>query len=262
MSQIYVMTIPQSEMSKRELLHYLRFRSDRWQFGIEKGGNTGYRHYQVRYETSNGDLGTERLYWTGIACELELSNGWSTYELKDGHFYTSNDDEMGKYRFRPLRKFQIRLHRYLTTRDDRAIGIVVDHVGSNGKTHWARWEELNGNAVYIEGSGSDENITRDVFDISEDRRIKAIIIDCTRSDNLNSKQFWAGLERLKNGHLCDRRYGYRSKWIAPPSIIVLANNDPEWKCLSDDRWHKFFIKPEGMYEYTKGEKVRVTSLLS
>lgn len=260
MTQIYVMTIPQSEMSKRELLHYLRHRSKRWQFGRETGRNTGYRHYQVRYESANDNLGTERLYWTGIACELELSNGWSNYELKDGDFYTSEDVYLGKYRFRPLRPFQNRLHRYLTTRDDRAIGIVVDHVGGNGKTYWARWENLNGNAVYIEGSGTDENITRDVFDISETQRIKAIIIDCTRSDKLDDKGFWAGIERLKNGYLCDRRYGYRSKWITPPTIVVLANNDPEWKCLSDDRWHRFFLKNKYMYEYTPTGEKRVTSL--
>lgn len=255
MSQIYVMTIPQSEMSKRELLHYLRFRSDRWQFGLETGRNTGYRHYQVRYETSNGDLGRERLYWTGISCELELSNGWSTYELKDGHFYTSEDVHLGKYRFRPLRNFQIRLHRYIATRNDRTIGVVVDHAGGKGKTYWARSEDLNGNAVYIQGSGTDENITRDLYDISEDRRIKAVIIDCTRSDKLNDKDFWAGIERIKNGHLCDRRYGYRSKWIEPPAVIVLANHDPDWTTLSQDRWNKFFIKDDKMLEYKDGKKV-------
>lgn len=262
MTQIYVMTIPQSEMSKRELLHYLRHRSKRWQFGIETGRNTGYRHYQVRYESANSNLGTERLYWTGISCELELSNGWSNYELKDGHFYTSEDVYLGKFRFRPLRPFQNRLLRFLSTNTNRTIGIVVDHVGGQGKTHFARWCELNGKAIYIEGSGTDEDVSRDVYDISEQQYVRAIIIDCTRSTNLSNHRFWAGIEQLKNGHLSDRRYGYRSRWIHPPSILILANRDPDWKALSEDRWYKFFLKDGKMYEYTGGKKVRVTSLLS
>lgn len=252
--QTYVMTIPQSEMTKRELLHYLRHRSKRWQFGLETGRNTGYRHYQVRYESSNDNIGTERLYWSGIACELELSNGWSNYELKDGHFYTSDDDELGKYRFRKLRPFQTRLLKYISTRADRSIGVVVDHQGGQGKTHFARWCELNGRAVYIEGSGTDEQITRDLYDISETTRITAVIIDCTRSGELDKRQFWAGIEQVKNGHLADRRYGYRSKWIPPPSVLILTNSDPDWNTLSKDRWHKFFIKDGKMAEYNQGEK--------
>lgn len=265
MTQIYVMTIPQSEMSKRELILYLRHRSKRWQFGRETGRNTGYRHYQVRYESSNDNLGTERLYWAGISCELELSNGWSNYELKDGDFYTSEDVYLGKYRFRPLRPFQNRLLRYISTNSDRSIGVVVDHCGGQGKTHFARWCELNGKAVYIEGSGTDEQITRDLFDICENTRIHAVIIDCTRSGNLDKREFWSGIEQIKNGHLADRRYGYRSRWIPPPAVLILSNREPEWSYLSGDRWHKFFLKEGNMYEYytREGEKVkRVTSLLS
>lgn len=256
------MTIPQSEMSKRELLHYLRHRSKRWQFGRETGRNTGYRHYQVRYESSNDDIGRERLYWIGIACELEPSNGWSNYELKDGDFYTSDDADLGKYRFGKLRKFQTRLLEYLESRNDRSVGIVVDHVGSKGKTHFARWCSLNHKAVYLHGSGTDNQVARDLYDISEQEYIKAIIIDCTRSENsLSDNEFWNGIEQIKNGHLCDRRYGYREKWIRPPAVLVLSNHDPNWKCLSEDRWHKFFIKEDAMYEYYQGKK-KVTSLLS
>lgn len=257
--QTYVMTIPQSEMTKRELLHYLRHRSKRWQFGLETGRNTGYKHYQVRYESSNDNIGTERLYWTGIACELELSNGWSNYELKDGHFYTSDDTELGKYRFRKLRPFQTRLLKYLSANSDRTIGTVVDHKGGHGKTFFARWCSLNGKAVYVEGSGTDEQVTRDLYDISETIHIKAVIIDCTRCGSLMDYKFWAGIEQIKNGHLADRRYGYRDRWIQPPAVLVLCNHDPDWKCLSDDRWHKFFIKGDKMYEYHQ-EKKWVTNL--
>lgn len=245
----YVMTIPTTELTKRELLFRLRNRSHgkRWQFGIEVGTRSGYEHYQVRYECSNDDYSRERNYWTGIACELQEAGGWSEYECKDGNFYSYVDDYMGEYRFRKLKAVQLHIRAHGRKQTDRNITIVCDKIGGTiGKTFFARWSCLNGEAEYIDGTNTN-TIGRNVYDIVETKgfaRRYTFIIDVTRSERFTSGM-WAGIETIKNGFVSDDRYAFRSGWIYPPRIFVLANHEPDWEKLSKDRWDKIFVKLEG-----------------
>lgn len=243
-----MMTIPTKELSKHELLFRLRRRAKRWQFGIEMGTNTGYEHYQIRYECSNGDFAHERRFWAGIKCELQQAGGWSEYECKDGDFYTSLDDSMGKYRFSKLKDIQLLFNSHGRKQGNRKITLIVDKCGGIGKTFWARWSELNGKATYIDGTDT-KNVLRDIYDILEQRRDKesgknrryTFFIDLCRADELDNELF-ARLETLKNGYVCDGRYNYRRIWINPPIIYVLANKEPDdWNALSKDRWDKIFV---------------------
>lgn len=242
MTQIWIMTIPIWELNKRELLFRLRRRAKRWQFGIEVGSHSGYEHYQVRYECSNGDISRERGYWGDISCELQQGGGWSEYERKDGNFYTSDDVRMGKYRFRELKELQLYILSLGRLEGERGITLIVDKIGGIGKTFLGRWADLNGYGTYIDGSTDIETINRDIYDISETRQINRLFIDLTRNTKFTGN-LWSGIESIKNGYLVDRRYGYRSKWICPPEIYIFANHEPaSWDGLSDDRWQRLFIE--------------------
>lgn len=260
MSKIWIMTLPQSEMSKRVLIRLLRIRAKRWQFGIETGHNTGYEHYQIRYECSNGDFTRERAFWTGYRCELQEGGGWSNYELKSGYFYTSVDDTLGKYRFSRLRELQHCILSHGRKQGDRKITAVIDKCGGTGKTFLARWMCLNGRGTYIDGTGDSNGIVAGVYDISEEMEIECLVIDLTRNTNANRTQLWAAIETIKNGYLKDSRYRHREKWIRPPKILVFTNNEPKWERLSSDRWDKIFLKEKEdkiiMYDYpiVNGEK--------
>lgn len=239
--KIWVLTIPASEVTKRVLLRILRLRTKRWQFGFEVGHHTGYEHYHVRYECSNNDYAREREIWRGIKCELQEGGGWSSYELKDGNFYTSMDDSLGRYRFGRLENLQHCILTHGRKQSDRRITCVCDKHGSTGKTFLARWMCLNGKGTYIDGSGRACDIIADVYDISESRCLGAVFIDLTRNANQNRSDLWSSIEQIKNGYLKDSRYQHREKWISPPEIYVFCNREPKWENLSADRWDKIFL---------------------
>lgn len=242
----WMMTIPLKELTKRELLFRIRRRAKRWQFGVEVGAHTGYEHYQIRYECSNGDPKVERAYWGDIRCELSEAGGWSNYECKDGNYYQSMDDTMGKYRFGKLKNLQSHLKATFRKHsgNDRQIIWVIDNVGGSGKTHLGRSMELNGSALYI--IGGDGNLVQDVYDIEESsnfdgqRRQRTIIIDYDREGGI-PKGAYQQLERIKNGKLQDRRYHNRDAWILPPVVVVFTNQYPNYEELSEDRWYRIFI---------------------
>lgn len=243
--KIWIMTIPTEEISKRELLFRLRRRAKRWQFGIEVGTHSGYEHYQVRYECSNGDYETERTFWQGIACELQEGGGWSDYECKDGNFYTSMDDCMGKYRFRGLKDFQLLIDAHARASGDRKIVAVCDHVGGTGKTFYARWKCLNGQGIYIDAQGTADRIIASVYDRARDNEQRTVIVDITRNSNQNRTDLWGAIETIKNGYLADSRYSHRDRWIPPPKLVVLCNREPKWENLSMDRWDRIFVNKSG-----------------
>lgn len=208
------------------------------------GSNSGYEHYQVRYECSNDDYDIERNFWIGIKLELQEAGGWSEYELKDGRFWSWLDDDLGKYRFGKLQELQLCILAHGRTQRDRSITAVVDHCGNTGKTWIGRSCWLNGTGSYIDGSGRASDIIADMYDITESRRVEQVFIDLTRNTDQNRSDLWAAIEQIKNGYLKDRRFHYREKWIKPPIVYVFTNNEPKWSTLSIDRWDKIFLKEE------------------
>lgn len=239
----YVATIPMSEMKRHDLLRLLRLRTrgKRWQFGEEIGHTTGYQHYQVRYESSENDYGRERAFWTGYNIELQETDGWSDYELKSGNFFTWEDDQIGKYRFRSLRELQYCILAHGRRQGDRTICAVVDKHGGIGKTFLARWMCLNGKGNYIDGGGRASDIVAGVYDLSVHQQITRVFVDLTRNQNQNRSDLWNAIEQVKNGYLKDERYTHREKWILPPEVFVFTNKEPNWENLSHDRWDKIFF---------------------
>lgn len=228
------------------------------------GTNSGYEHYQIRYECSNDDYSRERNFWTGIACELQEAGGWSEYERKDGNFYSYVDDYLGKYRFGKLKAIQLHIRAHGRKQTDRTITIVCDKIGGTiGKTFLARWSCLNGEGYYIDGTDT-SNINRIVYDYIESltyRKGITLFIDLTRSDKLDSSLF-RGIETIKNGYVADGRYSHRYAWISPPTVYVFTNHEPNWEKLSKDRWDKIFVKEkEGriqLWDRDKNGKARTT----
>lgn len=208
------------------------------------GSNSGYQHYQCRYEASNGDYETERRWWAGIKLELQEAGGWSQYELKSGNFYSYLDDDLGKYRFRKLKAIQHCILAKGSATDDRQLVIVVDKLGGvAGKTYLARWCSLNGKGIYIDGTDP-KGINRNMYDIVQHigrREEYQFHIDLTRNDKMDAGLF-KQIETVKNGYLSDGRYQFVYQWIVPPKIWVYTNHEPEWDKLSKDRWVKMYIK--------------------
>lgn len=58
------------------------------------------------------------------------------------------------------------------------------------------------------------------------------------------REFYAGIETLKNGYVFETRYKGQLKMINSPAIWIFTNVEPKVKRLSMDRWKLWEIDPE------------------
>lgn len=56
-----------------------------------------------------------------------------------------------------------------------------------------------------------------------------------------TSEFFAGIESIKNGYVCDTRYSFKEKWFDCPNIWVFTNYIPDRSYLSCDRWRYWEI---------------------
>lgn len=117
--------------------------------------------------------------------------------------------------------------------DDRTIRWIYDPVGSNGKSKWGKWMAANHDALMLNYSSA-ENLRFVVFK-EETRRI--YILDATRASpkSLHKSEFYSALENIKNGMVMTGKYEGGAKLFEPPHVIVLSNEEPDWKLWSKDR---------------------------
>lgn len=57
------------------------------------------------------------------------------------------------------------------------------------------------------------------------------------------RQFYTGLECLKNGFLYDKRYAGKKRRINRPTIMIFANTLPLFNLMAPDRWTCWYITP-------------------
>jgi hypothetical protein len=118
--------------------------------------------------------------------------------------------------------------------DDRAIKLVYDQIGNNGKSIFAEYLEYHGKAFEMPPFRLMEDIMACAMGIKPQ---KVYLIDMPRGmkkDKLG--EFYSGLESLKNGVCYDKRYAFRKRRFDRPQIIVFTNTLPEMSFMSADRW--------------------------
>lgn len=110
----------------------------------------------------------------------------------------------------------------------RKIYIVVDPVGGNGKTTFAKFlmSEFPGLVQYVSGAKA-----TDIF--HSIGHPKVVIFDFPRaSDDFRP---WASVEKIKDGIFFSSKYDSRSRYIETPHVIVFTNSMIEAGKLSKDR---------------------------
>lgn len=132
----------------------------------------------------------------------------------------------------PLRQWQQDLNAILRkTPDPRKIMFVVDRIGNQGKSWFARYFcDLHDNAqIIIPGKKADM-----AYVARED--VKTFFFDTPRSKQGEFIQY-DFLEELKNGYFFSPKYESRIKKLATPHIVVCMNEYPDMEKLSADRYH-------------------------
>lgn len=116
---------------------------------------------------------------------------------------------------------------------DRAIHWIYDKAGNSGKTKWSKYMAYHHGAGVLQYSKTSDLIN---FVFKSDASI--FIFDLTRAKpvDIGGGDLYAALEAIKNGMVFNSKYETGSKLFDPPHVIVFANNKPEQKNLSTDRW--------------------------
>lgn len=223
--------------TRRKWEHFFEYYDiHKWIIARETGKG-GYRHWQVRFQTSqfDNDEGWEELKeWFKKGHFEKASDTWD-YETKDGNYLTSEDNEQKLIqRYGPLLPHQTEVLGLLDQSGDRGIVLWLDPHGRSGKS-WlcgALFERRIGMYCppYL---GTVKEIVQ--FVASGYRGERYIVIDLPRDIKWNSS-LYAGVEAIKDGLVADGRYSARTRNIRGVKVLVLANTRPKLDRLSTDRW--------------------------
>lgn len=126
-----------------------------------------------------------------------------------------------------IRGWQIIAWSELLFQTDREILWVVDKVGCMGKTEFANWLVAAHGAIILEG-GKKKDMAY-VYDYEP-----YVVFDIVRQ----GREFvsYATIESIKNGRIFSGKYHSKLKKFPPPKVLVLANFEPDYNALSEDRW--------------------------
>jgi len=228
-----------------------------WCFQLERGENTEREHYQgiislkVKRDkktclsvmhplpeyfepVANASIkgGSEEFYVTKE--ETRVDGPWSDKEKEI--FVPRQYDGI----LENLRPFQTVIWNSVPNRDYRTINVIIDHVGHNGKSSFARLMQIYGKGYVIPPLNCFKEVSQMVCNILMDhdnRDPGCFIFDIPRGlkqDDLRS--MYAGIEQIKNGIVFDTRYHYKTYDFHSPAIWVFTNTKPLMSLLSLDRW--------------------------
>nr|WAE42982.1 MAG: replication associated protein [Cressdnaviricota sp.] len=130
---------------------------------------------------------------------------------------------------------------FITTprQEHRFINVVVDPVGGAGKSYLTKYAIIHRLGIYIPPLKDFKEVVQFAINMVEAYPdcTKIFMIDIPRAikgDDL--KLFWAGVEQIKVGILCETRYRGRMVPIPSPSVWVFCNTMPDTAALSSDKW--------------------------
>lgn len=121
--------------------------------------------------------------------------------------------------------------------DDRAVHWFWSEKGKMGKSTFAKYLVAKKNALFFE-EGKKADIMKLIFDADMDEK-NLIVVDIPR-DNGNRISY-KSVESIKNGMIYSPKYEGGYKLFNAPHFIVFANEPPETKRLSEDRWNIYNI---------------------
>lgn len=131
--------------------------------------------------------------------------------------------------------------------DDRTIHIFVDRFGNSGKSSFLKYLTLRSldfdpKSIGRTTFGSASQIRSQLANQGA-RRLYFVDLTRSRSKQDSPQDLFSSLEDLKSGFILNLMYGAnKSVFMAPPWILVFANDVPELDLVSQDRWSIYEIK--------------------
>lgn len=116
--------------------------------------------------------------------------------------------------------------------NDREIIFVVDKVGNQGKTWFAkRYCIDHPDAQYMEPAKKADM----AYALRTD--IRVLFVNLSRTNDSKTQEYlYSFLESVKDGMVFSPKYESMMKMLNPPHIVVMTNTDPDYGLLSEDRF--------------------------
>lgn len=240
-------------------------------FQEEKGGTTGYLHYQGRMSLIKKARKAELMkLWKTLDLTWPLPNYLeptvdAVHKSSDFSYVTKEDTRtrgpwadnlMSKWvppQYRQavedLYPYQRHIFDTSTVFDTRTINFLYCPLGNIGKSTITSWCVLHGKGVVLPSVNDAQALVQGACSLchgKNERYPSPIFVDLPRcQDKSKLYGIFSAIEQIKNGYLYDLRYKYTEWWIASPQIWVFSNREPDLGMLSLDRWRVWTVD-EGM----------------
>jgi hypothetical protein len=146
------------------------------------------------------------------------------------------------------------IDRVLYNWDNRSINLLYDKEGCSGKSTLALYCMYHKIGRRLPLSNEYKEIMANVMCMPESG---LYFIDMPRSINKNKlREFYAGIETLKDGYAYDTRYKFTDKFFNSPEIWIFSNNLPKFKELTKQRWKIWVIQDNELFRWNFGEPVK------
>lgn len=119
--------------------------------------------------------------------------------------------------------------------DRRTIHWYWSREGGVGKTALAIHLIMKLGAIMVGGRAGDMKCALAGIEKSGNPLPEIIILNVARSQG--SVISYKGLEEIKDGAFFSSKYESKMMLMAPPHILVFANEEPDMETMSSDRWH-------------------------
>lgn len=263
----YDFTASKDDNDLDEIKSTLDYWCREWVFQAEKGGLTGYEHYQGRLKLKTKKrlvtLAKALSHINGIHLSpTSMENiGNNFYVTKEdtriaGPWYSENNPKAPQEMPWDLAEIKELLpwQNYVVesiakVRNKRCIDVVYDPVGNTGKTTLTRymlWHKLGEWVPFCENY---KDMVQIVMDLPKS---PCYLIDLPRAlPKKNLEQMYSAIETIKGGVAYDQRYEFRRRMFGPPRVIVFTNVLPPTHYMTDDRWNIWSIKNNELVKYVE-----------
>lgn len=218
----------------------------KWTFQLEKG-ESGYVHWQGRISLKVKQR---------LPSVSKIIPGWhvsvTSSVNRDNYFYVTKEDtridgpwsdtDIANQGYIPrqireikeLYPFQQRIVDSAKEWDTRHINCIVDPYGNKGKSILSTYVIVHNIGEALPYVNDYKDMMRMVMDLPTK---PLYIIDIPRAlKKTEMRQFYAGIESIKDGRVYDDRYSFQRKCFDCPIVWVFSNKYPDLECLSIDRW--------------------------